>query len=58
MVGDSASRGEGLKKLLQGVVGGAFGSAAKITGMTFRIERVTTTSSHASLPLLPSLLRM
>lgn len=32
MVGDSDSKGEGVKKLLEGVVGGAFGSAAKITG--------------------------
>lgn len=34
MVGDSDNRGEGVRKLVQGVVGGAFGSAAKITGTT------------------------
>lgn len=35
MVGDSDNRGEGVRKLVQGVVGGAFGSAAKITGIHY-----------------------
>lgn len=32
LLGESETTGEGLKDLLQGVVGGAFGSVAKITG--------------------------
>merc|ERR1711988_1329933 len=32
MIGDSKTRGQGLRDLMRGVVGGAFGSASKITG--------------------------